>query len=714
MKSLIYSLSVLLVSFLLGGNSYAQQPQESVYGDAVKADVKMNYVYSFEEAMKLAKEQNKLIFFNCFVDWALPCHGMNKSVFSNEEFCDYMNKTFINLFVDMNSSAGQVLAKKYDVRTFAHYLILDADGNILLRIVGGKKLPEFKDVVNLALSPKTSLVGSRKIYESEKHTKENLYNYMHALEIADDDSLLNIVSKEYMAQLKPEEYADPKNWTVFCRELKDCHQDMYKYMIANKPVFVKNIGERYVNNIIESLFCPDLMKFAGGSLNYNKERLNEINNELTKASLPDTCVCRVLYNMAILRGEKKYQDLIHYLDENGKYLTVYRTNMELSLKLPEMTPQDKALLIDYLNRAAEREEGSSNARYLKSFAKQIVEDYGIKFEETSFNDALKLAKEQKKLVFMDCYTYWCGPCRMMASSVFTRKDVGDVFNKHFVNIKIDMEKGEGIELAKRYKVTAYPTMMILDTDGNIVYKFVGARSPEQLLEIAAENLDPSKGYTVMKAAYDKGMRTPEVVYNYVRVIKASGELPGEKADEIIKAYLEKISDTEFIAKECWPMIDESVNNMSDKAFYRIVNLYDKLVASNGDSVVYRKVEKVVFPYVLRYLHNEISREALQPAFDYVKKIDCPEMSTLNLLCQIIALYDENKTAEILKLYREKVTALALPLDRANLDAILPYFVENTDDKYKEEALQYVRDIAGKCQPRVKKTYAKLLAKLSGK
>lgn len=156
-----------------------------------------------------------------------------------------------------------------------------------------------------------------------------------------------------------------------------------------------------------------------------------------------------------------------------------------------------------------------------------------------------------------------------------------------------------------YKFTVYPTMMILDTDGNIVYKFVGARSPEQLLDIAAENLDPSKGYTVMKAAYDKGVRTPDVIYNYVRVVKGSGELPGEKADEIIKAYLENVCDTDFVTRECWPMIDEAVNNVSDKAFPRIVSLYDRLAANNGDSIVYRKVEKIVFPYVLNIVFSHI-------------------------------------------------------------------------------------------------------------
>ena len=62
MKKLVIVLN-LVCMFALG--SFAQ----SMYGDAAKADVKMKYVYSFEEALKRAKEEHKLIFFNCFADY---------------------------------------------------------------------------------------------------------------------------------------------------------------------------------------------------------------------------------------------------------------------------------------------------------------------------------------------------------------------------------------------------------------------------------------------------------------------------------------------------------------------------------------------------------------------------------------------------------------------------------------------------------------------
>ncbi|WP_303223941.1 thioredoxin family protein, partial [Butyricimonas faecihominis] len=89
------------------------------------------------------------------------------------------------------------------------------------------------------------------------------------------------------------------------------------------------------------------------------------------------------------------------------------------------------------------------------------------FAQTNFQDlslvkALELAKSEKKLVFIDCYTSWCGPCKIMAKEVLPQKEVGDFLNERFVCVKYDMEEGEGPEIAKRYKVDAYPTFLLLN------------------------------------------------------------------------------------------------------------------------------------------------------------------------------------------------------------------------------------------------------------
>lgn len=111
------------------------------------------------------------------------------------------------------------------------------------------------------------------------------------------------------------------------------------------------------------------------------------------------------------------------------------------------------------------------------------EMHGIKWEEGTLNQALKKAKESgKELVFLDCYATWCGPCQYMAKSVFTTKEAGDYFNKKFVNIKIDMEKGEGINLARQFKIQGYPTFIILNSNGKELGRIVGGAQTEQFIQ----------------------------------------------------------------------------------------------------------------------------------------------------------------------------------------------------------------------------------------
>lgn len=87
------------------------------------------------------------------------------------------------------------------------------------------------------------------------------------------------------------------------------------------------------------------------------------------------------------------------------------------------------------------------------------------FRSIDFNEALKQSQAENKLVFIDFYTDWCGPCRKMSKEVFPQKQVGDYFNAQFVCIKLNAEK-EGKELAQKFEVKAYPTFIIADQQGN--------------------------------------------------------------------------------------------------------------------------------------------------------------------------------------------------------------------------------------------------------
>jgi thioredoxin 1 len=109
---------------------------------------------------------------------------------------------------------------------------------------------------------------------------------------------------------------------------------------------------------------------------------------------------------------------------------------------------------------------------------------GIVFTEASWAEILKKAKSENKIIFFDAYTTWCGPCKMLQKNVFTRTDVGSLFNTQFINVKVDMESGEGPMLADRYPIQGYPTLFFINGDGKVVKQLLGYQKPEQLIQAA--------------------------------------------------------------------------------------------------------------------------------------------------------------------------------------------------------------------------------------
>ena len=126
---------------------------------------------------------------------------------------------------------------------------------------------------------------------------------------------------------------------------------------------------------------------------------------------------------------------------------------------------------------------------VQTTAQDTIQKSGTDFRDLAYADALAVAKAEGKLLFVDCYTAWCGPCRQMAEKVFPQKEAGDYFNPRFVCVKYDMEKGEGGELAKQWEVRAFPTFLIIRPDGTIQHRLVGADDLEAFIARVVQGLN---------------------------------------------------------------------------------------------------------------------------------------------------------------------------------------------------------------------------------
>ena len=102
----------------------------------------------------------------------------------------------------------------------------------------------------------------------------------------------------------------------------------------------------------------------------------------------------------------------------------------------------------------------------------------------TFDEALQKAQQEKKNLFVDFFAEWCGPCKMMATEIFTQKEVGEFFNAHFVCIQVDVDAKENKDIAKKYNVTALPTMVFISRDGKEMRRVQGAAPAESLIKEA--------------------------------------------------------------------------------------------------------------------------------------------------------------------------------------------------------------------------------------
>lgn len=171
------------------------------------------------------------------------------------------------------------------------------------------------------------------------------------------------------------------------------------------------------------------------------------------------------------------------------------------------------------------------------FAAALSYAQGIRFTEGSWNEALAKAKSEHKLIYMDIYTTWCGPCKVMAAQIFPAAEAGEKYNGLFVNYKIDAEKGEGIALAKKYQVEGYPTNLYINPeDESVVYRVMGSTGLPEFLNRAdvalLEQKDPMK-WSDYEQKFEKGNRDKAFLVAYIEKAKRL-DLNNDKA---LNAYV---------------------------------------------------------------------------------------------------------------------------------------------------------------------------------
>jgi thiol-disulfide isomerase/thioredoxin len=195
---------------------------------------------------------------------------------------------------------------------------------------------------------------------------------------------------------------------------------------------------------------------------------------------------------------------------------------------------------------------------------------GIQFFKGSWSAVLAEAKKQNKPVFVDIYTTWCGPCKLMAKQAFPDQKVGEKFNANFISYQIDAEKGEGIDVAKKYAVTAYPTSLYVSGDGELLHRAVGYGGIPGMLTEADKAIAAAKDPTpvsVMDKQFVDGKRDADFLRTYL----AKRAQLGMPSGEALEAFLTAVPQAEWTSPANIDAVAGNLTTANSRAFEPLLN-----------------------------------------------------------------------------------------------------------------------------------------------
>lgn len=228
-----------------------------------------------------------------------------------------------------------------------------------------------------------------------------------------------------------------------------------------------------------------------------------------------------------------------------------------------------------------------------------AQDRSIRFENGTFQEALEKAKKENKLLFIDCYTSWCGPCKMLARDVFTNNAVADYFNERFISLKVDCEEGEGPELRKRFGVSSYPTMIFIDGQGKVVGKLFGASDAAHFIPRVEEALNAESAMAAKEKKYAEGNRDRDFLLDLINTYKKNRE--AKKAAQVSLELLSGLSEQELVTKEMWEVVrDYYVSGYGSKWWNFIIEHADQYSEVVGKDAVGKKVGETLHPILFGY------------------------------------------------------------------------------------------------------------------
>lgn len=302
----------------------------------------------------------KLILVDCYTSWCIPCIEMASTEFPKKVAGDYFNPKFVSVKFDMEKGEGKEIAQKYNVKAYPTFLLLNAKGQELNRVVGKSTAEEFIEKVTVALDPKNSLPGIKAAYEGKKSMETGM---PYALALYQNSQDPGPVLDELFENSQDFERFS-KNYLELALGTTKFGSPFFKKLMLEKVRIDQAIGSEVANRIIFDKVRKDMYFIAnenGARFNiaYTPKEVEEVAYTLALLKLDPSVPEHHMPKVALYVANNDLDGLIRYYN---RYIGRLRSDDVfkgifdgiLSSKLKKATPEQHAAIKAYFQNQANR------------------------------------------------------------------------------------------------------------------------------------------------------------------------------------------------------------------------------------------------------------------------------------------------------------------------------------------------------------------------
>jgi thiol-disulfide isomerase/thioredoxin len=313
----------------------------------------------------------------------------------------------------------------------------------------------------------------------------------------------------------------------------------------------------------------------------------------------------------------------------------------------------------------------------------------IEFEKNLTLDKLKAkAKKEKKLIFIDAYTTWCGPCKWISANIFTDKDVAAFYNKNFINAKFDMEdQGEGSNIGSLYKVMCYPNLLFIDADGKLVHRTAGAeQDPQFYIQLGEIAKSSDKNFSVIEANYFKNPSDPKLFKAYMGAVSSTCLDYKDELDN----FLSLLKENDYFKEENWKIITEYLTDFNNKTTQYIAKNSNKFSEKFGDEVdgfLFNSIRQTAYDLLNE---PEFQSDKYNLLLETAKSM---KMESIANLLPMLEVYGFERQSEWEKLFQYLMINGDTILDAENKNRYSYLIADNSSsESYLKKAEQWMKEI----------------------